>query len=423
MRVFLGLSLINLVLCGSALAATCDFSEPPERQMVSQALNSRDQAEIDRVITLMNPAQRAPEIPAARGPGNTKVPEAPAVSAAQREKLVRAQLQAARRTVQRITDPRATPDQLPFALRHVAGIVRGSVALARAYPDTRDDALDIAEAAADFLVDASREAGVPFTPFPYWRDQSGRLGELSEIMARGLEACGGLEARVRNGWFVVPEVPEQYFFDTGVVGAALADLMTELPKETYRDWLDAATVWLDAQQLSSNFNYNAFPAELFAARHGQRGDPKDLDRALDWLRFGVLPGMISEGPDAGQWIDSHNNLLTYRVIMVDAMLAIRLEMAQAGLEPDRWLDRAIAQSFTAVENDVRDGRIVEAAERMIEIYLAIDAVTAQGVPVAFDRDVRAAIEAIATRWLLKNGPRGDLPSALFIAKLSGNSVR
>ncbi len=423
MRTLLWQSIFILGLAGPAFAAPCDFSESPERQRVSQALNSRDHGEIARVIAEMNPAQIAPDIPAARGRDVGDLGDAPILSAAQRNRLVGAQLRAARVTVQRITDPRATPEDLPFALRHVAGIVRGSVALAQTYPDRRADALDIAETAADFLVDASREAGVPFTPFPYWRGQSGRLGELSETMARGLEACDGLETRVRKGWFIVPEVPEQYFFDTGVVGAALAELMTVRPKETYRNWLEAATLWFDAQNLSSNFNYNAFPAEMFASRHAQRGDPKDLERALDWLRFGVVPGMISEGPDAGHWIDPHNNLLTYRVIMVHAMLSTRRQMVSAGSDPDPRLETAIEQSFAAIEEDVRDGRIVESAERMIDIYRALDALAAQGIPVIFDGTMRTAIEAIATRWLLRNGPRGDLATALFLAMISDETAR
>lgn len=423
MRRFLGLFLINLMVCGAALAADCDFSQPAERQLLSAALNSRDKDEIDRAIASLNPAKRAPDIPAPRNKGNADTAEVPALSAAQRDALVRAQLDASRRIVDRVTDPHATPQDLPFALRHVAGILRGSVALAKAYPETRAEALGIAEAAADYLVQASREAGVPFTPFPYWRGRSGRLGELSEIMARGLEACGGLEDRVRDGWFVVPEVPDQYFFDTGLVGAALAELSAELPKDAYRDWLDGAITWLDGQQLSSNFNYNAFPVQLFLARHASTGDPKDLERARDWLLFGVLPGMISEGPDAGHWIDPHNNLLPYRVIMVQAMLSTRLEMSRAGMASDDSLDLEIAQAFGAVEDDLLQGRVTESAERMIEIYLALDAAIEQGLQLDQDRQLRTSVEQTATRWLVENRPRGDLATALFLASQSDVSDR
>ncbi len=406
------------MVCCSALAAECDFTQPLERQLLSTALNGRDRDEIDRVITSLNPAMRAPDIPEPRYKGNADTAEAPVLSTAQRGALVRAQLDAARRIVDRVTDPRATPQELPFALRHVAGIVRGSVALAQAYPDTRVEALGVAEAAADYLVRASREAGVPFTPFPYWRGRSGRLGELSDMMARGLEACGGLEDRVRDGWFVVPEVAEQYYFDTGLVGTALAELSTERPKETYRDWLDGATAWLVSQKLSSNFNYNAFPAQLFLARHANTGNPKDLRRARDWMLFGVLPGMISDGPDAGHWIDPHNNLLQYRVIMVQAMVSTRLEMSRSGMASDDSLDVAIRQAFGAVEDDLLQGRVAESAERMVEIYLTLDAAIEAGFQINLDLQLRASVEQAATRWLMENRPRGDLATALFLASQS-----
>ena len=423
MRALSGLFAINLMVCDPVLAAECDFSQPPERQLLSDALNSRDQAEIDRVVLLLNPTQSAPDIPKLRQRGYQDISGVPVLSPTQREELVNLHLRAAQRIVEGIADQRGTPQDLPFALRHLAGIVRGSVALAKAYPDTQDTALGMAEIAADYLVQASQDAGVPFAPFPYWRGRSGRLGELSEEMARGLEACDGLETRVRNGWFVVPEVPEQYYFDTGRVGTVLAELMAVRPKHTYRDWLDRAAAWLDGENLSSNFNYNAFPAEMFAARHRHLGDPQDLERALDWLQFGVLPGMISEGPDAGQWIDPHNNLLPYRVIMLHAMLSARREVNRARLEPDPKLDQAIALALGAVEDDVRDDRVVESAERMIEIYIGLDTLAAQGVSVDFDQQLREDIEKTATRWLAENTPRGDLATALFLANLKDVKTR
>ncbi len=404
-------------------AQDCVFGHRGDALRLSEALNSRDHVRISERVRAINPRMRAP-IPEKREPLIEPAEDAFSleITPSMRQRAVRLYLDAVRNDSWWLQDPTPTPPEIPRPLRRPAEMIRGLIAVALSYPDARAEALDLAAAAADYLVGASREAGVRYAPFPYWRNKPGRLGELSERMARALEACGELEANIRNGWFTVAAVPEEYFFDTGLAGEALAKLARYAPQDRYTAWLSAASDWLAQNPLSPNFNYNAFPAQLHAATFVLTGDGAERERAMDRLTYGVIPGMIAQGEDTGHWIDPHNERLAYRAIMVRSMIETRLAIERAGPGPQRDAARdlasAIESALGAMEGEMSGAVPMAILPRMIEIYTGIDALAENGILIPFSMEVRASFFALAKQYLVQKGPSAGAGTGVFLALLN-----
>lgn len=282
----------GLIGCSPSPSAAQDgrcFSAPPAQIVeLSEALNSRDDARIGATLDRLAPSGRAPAAEAAArfSPPDRRT-HASALTAVVTDSAIVAYLEAAETQSWWRAPPPPAPPDVPYALRVPADMIRGLVAIAEAYPSHRERALGLARSAGDYLLSASDEAGVAYAPFPFWQGREGRLGDLSDRMVERLRACGALEQNVRNGWFVVTEKPEEYFFDTGRVGEALAELYAVTGEARYLAWIENATRWLSAQPLSTNFNYNAFPANFHADAFLATGDARQLEFALDRLRYGV----------------------------------------------------------------------------------------------------------------------------------------
>jgi hypothetical protein len=408
-----------------AQSAECFEAPRPEIAALSAALNSRDDVRISEAVSAFNPSRRAPtaELPErfSRATGS-RFRSAP--TAQDIDTTVTAYLAAAEReSWWRAPNPPASSD-IPHALRMPADMIRGLIAIANAYPSHRARALSLATDAGDYLIATSRDAGVAYTPFPLWRGRDGRLGALSQHMAARLARCGQLAQNTRNGWFVVSERPEEYFFDTGRAGHALSELYAATRNERYRVWIISATTWLSAQPISANFNYNAFPASFHAAAFVASNDPAQLKLALDRLRFGVLPGMIASGPYAGQWIDPHNQRIAYRTIMLRAMIETRLAALLVQTPVDaaevERLDAAIRSALTALERQMSSGRGATSVGSMIEVYHGLDALALAGRPIgSVQPEVRYTVEAMAKEAAFSGRAlTPDAATGIFLATLA-----
>jgi hypothetical protein len=420
---------LGLLSCAPipAMAQGSGCFEPPRPEItaLSAALNSRDDTRISAAVHAIALNRRAPqaELPErfSRATGTTA---RAAPTAREIDALVVAYLTAAEReSWWRAQNPPA-PSDIPHALRMPADMTRGLIAIANAYPNHRARALSLAIDAGDYLIAASRDAGVPYTPFPLWRGRDDRLGALSQRMVARLTRCGQLRQNTRNGWFVVSEKPEEYFFDTGRAGQALSELYILTRDERYRGWIIGATAWLSAQPISANFNYNAFPASFHAAAFEATHDPAQLSRALDRLRFGVLSGMIASGSDAGQWIDAHNQRIAYRSIMLRAMIETRLAALKAPAPADaaelERLDAAIRLALDALETQMSKARGATSVASMIEVYRGLDALALRGRPIiSAAPEVRANVKALAKAAVF-NGRAltPDAATGIFLAALA-----
>ncbi|MEL7488076.1 MAG: hypothetical protein AAGJ87_12765, partial [Pseudomonadota bacterium] len=336
------------------------------------------------------------------------------------DRVARAYLQLARNSSWWLND--RPPENIPYALRRPAQMIRGLVAIAGAFPAHRDEATDLAHAAGAYLVKASEDAAFPGAPFPYWRGKSGRLGELSERLAVRLEECGLLDEAVVNGWFVVDAVPQEYFFDTGRVGEALAELHAIDPQPEYATWAEAAIGWHETQPMSVNFNYNAFLVLHLSQMTLSSGDTRHLNGALDRALYGVLPGMIADGDFAGHWVDPHNERFAYRAIMTRALTQLSHALAlhpDAASNDDRNRIFSAAQTaLTALEAEMIDAEGVASPEEMVEIYLDLEAARDAGAPIDISNpEARAMVRAAAMQSIASGRFNAGAGAGRFLATL------
>jgi hypothetical protein len=284
------------------------------------------------------------------------------------------------------------PPEIPAPLRFPARIARAFLILAELDPDNSERFNVNAAAAGDYLIRASTEAQFSAAPFPYWRGREGRLGMLADRMAQRLERCGGLDAAVRQGWFVVESAPTEYYFDTGLGGETLALLYRKTGErrflETAVEWGD----WAHQQPLSPNWNYNAFIVGFFVELFLATEDAAWLERALDRARFGVLPGLIQVGQDAGHFVDPHNERIAYRVIIARSLAQLSGGLASVQHPALDEIENATQLTITALEAQMRINHGVSSGTGMSEFYAAIERARLQGAAInSSDTDLQQRV--------------------------------
>lgn len=356
-----------LLGCSPAARAQNCLPNPPEpMQRLSQAQAARDLEAVRAAVAAVAPdGPPRPETPddlrplsyAAQAPGD-------------RDGLIARYLRNAERVAWWRTASRPAPPDIPAPLRLPARLISGLLLIADFDRGARARAIALATEAGDYLIACSHDARFDGAPFPYWRGRDGRLGELSERAARMMQRCGRLERALRNGWLVIEEAPQEYFFDTGLVGEAYVALYRSTRETRFRDAALRAATWAQSQPLATNWNYNAFLAGFFAELSTIGESAHWRDRAAEWLRFGVIPGMIPSGPYAGHFVDPHNERLVYRVIMARSLLqSCRVWRAQAGDQATlAELESAARLVFAAIEDQMHAAGGFASASGMAELY-------------------------------------------------------
>lgn len=383
--------------CGDAKALDCTFPRSDTRAAVRDILNApvldvpNLQAQLD-----FNGAAPSPETPERYRPLIVASP------LSDDERLRATQIY--RRDVEGLAS------QEPTVLRYVAYGLLGLLHLGT------DEDISTARRLSTQLNNASREAGVRYSPFPTELNDGSRIAELGHEVQAALAQCGLTDSYVTDRWIHLDLRPEEHFFDTGEVGRALARLSTTADDPELEAWLDSAVDWARSQELSANFNYNAFMAGFLAEAAQARNDPALWEEAERWLLAGVIPGMIAEGDDAGHWLDAHNERLAYRTIMVREMARVSLIGAGLGLDEARLapLMKAHNTALSAIESQFRDaGGLVH-----VSTLLEMQALAERGEPVGlkpFDPDIRDALMAQAAE-LVRRGRGGTSEGvAIFLA--------
>ena len=115
-------------------------------------------------------------------------------------------------------------------------------------------------------------------------------------------------------------------FDNGECGVAMFDLH-ELTKDgRHLDSARKAADWALARPLCANWNYNSFSVRLLARAFAATGEAKYLDAAVSKARLGVIPGQLTDGPNAGRWMDPHNARSAYHYVMMCALAQLAAVM-------------------------------------------------------------------------------------------------
>lgn len=218
----------------------------------------------------------------------------------------------------------------------------------------------------------------------------------------------------RGGWLVFAHLPAEYFFDTGLAGEALLAVYEATGAPRYLTAATAAADWADAQDITPNWNYNAFITSFFVALHHSTKDVSWLDRAVARARLGVVPGMLVDGPDAGHWRDPHNERIAYRAIMARAQVSLAGALAAAG--PDRHAEAeemtlAAQRAVAALETQMEKAQGLTSVPAMAELYAAMASARANGADI---QSLKPAIRAaVLANMLSKAGDPGTAPDSGF----------
>lgn len=222
------------------------------------------------------------------------------------------------------------PTRLDRALREPAAVVAGSLAAHRAGLAGADRALAQARDAADFLLWAQAEAGTGVFPFPAARGVTrDNAFVAADRYLRQAARAGRLDQVVRAGWAVQDDGDGGLQFDNGECGVAVLELYEATQQAKYRDAGLRAADGALSRPLVTNWNYTSFSVFLLARAHRATGQPAYLEAAVKKATLGVIPGQLTEGPQAGRWNDPHNARPAYHYIMLRALAALVTRMPPA----------------------------------------------------------------------------------------------
>lgn len=215
------------------------------------------------------------------------------------------------------------PTTLAHPLREPAAVVAGCVHASRARPTAAQALLARAREAADFLLWAQARAGTGVVPFPAIRGatRDAALAAADRYLAR-VEREGRLAEVVRNGWVCEDGGDGGLQFDNGEAGVALFELYEATKEPRFLDGARRAADWAGGRPLVPNWNYNAFSVALLAKAAAVTGEARYVALATKKARLGVLPGQLTDGRNAGRWIDPHNARPAYHYILVGSLAAL-----------------------------------------------------------------------------------------------------
>jgi hypothetical protein len=222
------------------------------------------------------------------------------------------------------------PTKLDRALREPAAVIAGNLAAYRAKLQGADRSLAIAKDAADFLLWAQERAGTGVFPFPAARGvtRDNAFVAATRYINRA-EREGRLGEVVRQGWAVNDDGDGGLQFDNGECGVAVFELYEITKDKRYLDASKKAADWALAHPLVSNWNYNSFSVYLLARAYRVTGEKKYLAGATKKAMLGIIPGQLTQGPNAGRWYDAHNARPAYHYILLRGLAELLVAMPKS----------------------------------------------------------------------------------------------
>ncbi len=281
-------------------------------QALQRALSAQDaaavRAAVDQALMALGPWAGQPEI-ATRyfPPVNT--------SAFDQAKLRAWWLQEISRglgNVPWVSNPQGDPRIMTNGLREAAYPLDALARSAALFPEQRNALQTQVRTGADWLLQRQHASGV--FPFPVGpglnpRDKVGRSVEHT-IRAN--------PSIVVNDWIANDLGDGSLQFDNGLSGGALINAWALTRDARYLAAARKAGDWAIAQQLVTNWNYNAFSVGFLARLFSATGEDKYLQAALKKTQLGVLPGQLP----SGRWFDPHNACAVYHNILLRELLEL-----------------------------------------------------------------------------------------------------
>ena len=219
------------------------------------------------------------------------------------------------------------PAKLEHALREPAAIASGCVRAYNAGLDGAPRSLAYAREAGDFLIWTQTQGGTGVFPFPAVRGvtRDKAFVAADRFLAKA-EREGRLAEVVHHGWAVDDVTDGGLQFDNGEAGVAMFELYESTKDEKYRTSARKSADWAAARPIARNWNYNSFSVYLLAEAYRTTGERRYLEAAIHKTLLGVNPGQLTDGPNAGRWVDAHNARPTYHYIIMRALASLAAVM-------------------------------------------------------------------------------------------------
>ncbi|NBR14700.1 MAG: T9SS C-terminal target domain-containing protein [Flavobacteriales bacterium] len=152
-------------------------------------------------------------------------------------------------------------------------------------------------------------------PFPDLRPYGDPV--FSPIIQNYLNSMGADSSLVlENGWVVDDNNTGEFKFDAGVIGNAYYEAFVYTGNIQYKNIAISVANYMMPLKMNANYNYNTFVSSALTRGYQLSNDINYLNRAIINLRYGVLPGQLSNG----RWVDGHNansryhNLIIYNIV-------------------------------------------------------------------------------------------------------------
>lgn len=294
--------------------------------------------------------------------------------------------------------PPEDPANMPQPLRAPANVVQGMVDFASVDSGNRDEYLQRAQQAGDFLAQSWEDAGGRFA-FPDWRGVDSHLGRIA-AQVMDFAAQHGLEQKMlTNGWIAADPGDGSLYFDNGLAGEALLDLHMATGQQAPLDMAIAAAEWAMQMPLVPNFNYNAFSVVLEARVAPQTSNHAMMQDALERLELGVVSGMYTDGVRVGRWVDEHNDRIVYRMIMARA-LVLAIDAADAMGADVGELPDLTRLALMAIDAEISAAANVPNPESAIRLYCSVAGSDGDfSLPRSAARIAAVAVEQVNAREL------------------------
>lgn len=214
-------------------------------------------------------------------------------------------------------------------------------------PD-KDEYLKSARQGFDYILSAQASTGAFGYPyFPNAKD--GLLSAAARVVKAG-EARG---LKMTEGDWVIEDLDDGGLqFDNGESGLGLLHAYALTGKQQYLDAARRAGDWAARRPLVSNFNYNGFSGELLARLYRVTGEQRFLDLGLEKMKYGVLPGQMTNGRWPGRWFDQHNAAIQYHSIMMAQLMELYLALQKAKHPYAAEIKQRITLGLDSLANEV-----------------------------------------------------------------------
>lgn len=148
-------------------------------------------------------------------------------------------------------------------------------------------------------------------PFPDLRTYNDPL--FGPMIQSFLNACGADSVNVLiNGWIVDDKGTGQFKFDAGVIADAYYQAYLYTNHVNYKNIAISIGNYLLNLKFNTNYNYNTFVSLGLTRAFQLTNDSAYLNRAIINIRYGLLPGQLSNG----RWVDGHNAKSVYHAIIL-----------------------------------------------------------------------------------------------------------